>query len=175
MNLTHETIARVLFADRARVLAYIWSIVRDQTVTEDIFQDVVVAALQKSDDITSADHLLQWARQAARFRSIDYLRRHRRFPLQLDDDVLDLLDVAWHRRDEVSSQVQLEMLRRCLDELAPKARQIVDLRYQRELSCAEVAEHVGQTVGSLYTTMSRIYRTLSDCVARRIASEGAAR
>ena len=122
MGLRPDIAVDRLLADRSKLLAYIWSIVRDFHATEDVFQEVVVAAMSHAEEIKDTEHLLSWARQAARFRGIDWLRRQKRQPLLLDDDVLDLLEGQWNRFDAVPPHAwtdAVRVLRRQVDRLCP--------------------------------------------------------
>ena len=47
MALSETIIVRVLLAERAKLLAYIWVIVRDAHLVEDVFQEVAALAVQK--------------------------------------------------------------------------------------------------------------------------------
>lgn len=159
-----------LVANRGKLLAYVWSIVHDFHATEDIYQEIVVAAMSHAEEIHDEEHLLLWARQAARFRGIDWLRRQNRQPLLLDDDVLDLLEGQWSRFDAAPAHVWTDAMRACVSTLTDYARQLIGLRYVEGLSGVEVAQRVGRTPKTVYVALGRIYRQLEDCIQRRMAS-----
>jgi RNA polymerase sigma-70 factor, ECF subfamily len=160
-----------LLADRSKLLAYIWSVVRDFHATEDIFQEVVVAAMSHAEEIHDVDHLLSWARQAARFRGIDWLRRQKRQPLLLDDDVLDLLEGQWNQFDAVSPHAWTDAVRHCVSKLTDYARQLIGLRYVEGLTGLEVAQRVSRTPRTVYVALSRTYRQLETCIQQRLADD----
>lgn len=173
MALTPEIAVAGLVANRAKLLAYIWSLLGDHHDTEDIFEEVIVLAMKSAPSIVDDDHLLAWARRAARSRAINLLRRENRKPLLLADDVLDQLDPHWRDWDAQPDTDRIDALRDCVEQLSPRARQIVSLRYGQGLSGAQVADVVGQQVHSVYVALTRIYQALEACVRRRLA-EGAA-
>lgn len=157
-----------LVADRGKLLAYVWSIVHDFHATEDIYQEVVVAAMSHAEEIEDEAHLLLWARQAARFRGIDWLRRQNRQPLLLDDDVLDLLEGQWGQFDAAPAHAWTDAMRHCVATLTDYARQLIGLRYVEGLSGQEVAQRTGRTPKTVYVALGRIYRQLEDCIQRRL-------
>ena len=171
MGLRPDIAVDRLLADRSKLLAYIWSIVRDFHATEDVFQEVVVAAMSHAEEIKDTEHLLSWARQAARFRGIDWLRRQKRQPLLLDDDVLDLLEGQWNRFDAVPPHAWTDAVRYCAGKLTDYARQLIGLRYVEGLTGLEVARRVGRTPRTVYVALSRTYRQLEDCIQGRMAGE----
>jgi RNA polymerase sigma-70 factor, ECF subfamily len=171
MGLQPDIAVDRLLADRSKLLAYIWSIVRDFHATEDIFQDVVVAAMSHADEIKDQEHLLAWARQAARFKGIDWLRSQKRRPSLLDDDVLDLLEGHWNRFDAVSPHLWTDAVRDCVLKLTDYARQLITLRYAEGLTGLEVAQRVGRTPRTVYVALSRTYRQLEECIQGQLAGK----
>jgi RNA polymerase sigma-70 factor, ECF subfamily len=164
MGLEPNTVVDRLIADRSKLLAFIWSIVRDFHATEDIFQEVVVAAMSHAGEINDVEHLLSWARQAARFRGIDWLRSQQRQPVLLDDDVLDLLEGQWSRFDTLPASDWADAVRDCARKLTEYARQLITLRYVDGLSGIEVAQRLGRTPRAVYVALGRTYRQLEHCL-----------
>lgn len=173
MSITQQQAVQTLVADRAKILAYIWTIVRDHHVAEDIYQDVLMQAMQKHDEIDSRDHLLGWARVAARYSALDHLRKQDRQQTGLDPQVLELLEPHWQKLDDRSTRGWTDILQACMQKLSPKSQQLVDLRFWKGLSGAQVADRLGQSAHSVYVAMSRIYRKLNECMRRRMLQGGA--
>jgi len=171
MALSRQDIVKAAFRDRARLIAYAWSIVRDEHAAEDLFQDVAALAVEKAQTIRDEDHLAAWARQAIRFRAINPLRDAGRKPATFDPDLLDSLDHAWHQVDALDSAGMTDALRHCLSELTENNRRIVDLRYMQGLSGVDVAAQLGRKVDTVYQALTRIHRVLAGCIRRRLAEE----
>ena len=60
MALSQQTVVGRLVADRSKLLAYIWSIVRNYHAAEDVYQEVVIAAMSHADEMEDEMHLLMW-------------------------------------------------------------------------------------------------------------------
>ena len=64
-GLSQEAVLRALLANRTTLLGYIWSMVRDRHVVEDIFQEVSVLALEKREEFGDERALPTWLRRTA--------------------------------------------------------------------------------------------------------------
>jgi RNA polymerase sigma-70 factor (ECF subfamily) len=174
MGLERDAVVRLLLRERAKILAYIYSILRDAQAAEDVFQDVSVLAIDRCAEIEGERHFLGWVRNAARFKALKAHRDRRGRNLELDDEVLDLLEGAWQRFDDNPARDMVEALRGCLDRLTPRARRLVEMKYVDGLDGAVMAERLGQKVRSIYTALSRVHRALSECLGRRAWEGGLA-
>jgi RNA polymerase sigma factor (sigma-70 family) len=167
-----NSVVRALIRDRAKLLGYIWVIVRDHHVADDVFQDVVVLAMGHAGEINDERHLSLWARKAARLKALEAVRRQNRRPVSLDDDVLQMIESDWSAVDAIAVGPEVEHLRSCIERLTPRARRILHLRYVEGLGGATLAAHaeVGIDLRSLYVAMSRIHKALHDCITRKRAA-----
>ena len=170
MPIAQEQLVRLLIAERGKVLAFIRSIVRREHLAEDVFQDVSILAMRKQDEIRDEHHFLRWVRTAARLEALNAVRRAKLRELTLDDQVLDGLEAHWRRYDDNPDAQLSAALSECLTALPPGAQRIIRERYESGRSVGELAKAMNRPVESLYVAISRIYRTLSDCVARRVRS-----
>lgn len=172
MALDETVIVRTLMADRAKLLAYIWSIVHDAHLVEDVFQEVSLLAIGKKSELRDEKALSCWLRKSARLLSLTAVRGKVRRPVLLGEDVLDQLDAAWAEVDAQPAAESLDLLHRCLAKLSERSRQFVALRYLEHLSGAQVAQKLGTTVHSVYVALGRIHRSLRDCIEKHRDAEG---
>ncbi|XAL99498.1 sigma-70 family RNA polymerase sigma factor [Phycisphaeraceae bacterium D3-23] len=167
MALSPDLIVRQLVSERSQVLAYIWSIVHDEHIAEDVFQDLFLIASRKADEIEDVEHFRKWIRKAARYQALNASRKKSRAPMVFDAATLDLLDQVWED-DQPESSERSEALRACLEQLSPYARRLVTLRYVDGLSGQSLADALDRKVGTVYTALSRVHRTLGDCIRLRL-------
>ncbi|MEM7236141.1 MAG: sigma-70 family RNA polymerase sigma factor [Planctomycetota bacterium] len=159
-----EEIAAALLTDQPSLTAYVATIVRDFHAAEDIFQEVCVKAVAASGTFTDTKHVLKWSRVTARNRSIDHLRK-KRAQVGLSEELLDVLEVEWPSVGDGSGHERLESLRRCMERLTTKNREILRLRYFSSLSGKEVAQRIGRKVETVYQSLARIHKRLALCVS----------
>jgi RNA polymerase sigma-70 factor (ECF subfamily) len=163
-----ESLMILLLRERVKLLAYIRAIVRDEHLAEDVYQDVAVLAVRKCDEIQDPHHFLAWMRLTSRHRALKILRQ-RRHQVLLDESLLDRLDEQWVEHDQHSSADLTEALRRCLERLSPHARNVIRLRYAEGSSGARLAAELDRSLNTVYVTLSRIHRSLGECIRRRLA------
>jgi RNA polymerase sigma-70 factor (ECF subfamily) len=171
--LDEAVIIQALMAERAKLLAYIWSIVHDSHLVEDIFQEVSLLAVNKRAELHDKKTLAAWLRRSARLMSIAALRRKSRSPVLFREEVLDKLDAAWMNNDDTAAEDTLSLLHRCMAGLSTRSREFVTLRYVNRLSGSQLAQKLGVTVASVYVSLARIHRNLRECIQRQRKMEGA--
>ena len=167
MSIDQSTAVKGLMKDRARLIAYIYAIVRDWHLAEDLFQDVSALAVEKHDRIVDSAHLLLWARKAARNKSLEALSKRKYTPLTLADDVIELLDGAWLDIDRTDTDLEIDYLRSCIQKLSSRAQRVVNLKYVEGLSGVQIAELVGSKVHSVYVSLTRAHRSLESCIQKQ--------
>jgi len=168
MSVDQETALRTLLNHQAKLTAFAWSIVRDRHTADDVFQEVLIRAARSHGDIESLDHLLNWARTVARRVAIDLLRADARRPLALDDDVLHQLEHDWRQHDDRTDDRTAEALEHCMKSLTDRTREVLRLRYSEGLTGEQVAFQLNRPAATIYQLLTRTYRTLADCIRRRI-------
>jgi RNA polymerase sigma-70 factor (ECF subfamily) len=171
MGLSSNTIVQILLRERVRISASVMSILRDAHAADDVFQQVVLQALEGREHFREPEHLLAWALRVARHRAIDALPKR---PTRcLDGSVLELLEQQWAEAPADDVPARVEALHRCLEKLPASARQLLRLRYEDGLRCTSVAERLGRTVDAVYQSLSRVHRQLRQCVEARLkAAQG---
>jgi RNA polymerase sigma-70 factor (ECF subfamily) len=115
MAVEPDTVVQVLLRDRLRVTATAAAVLRDAHAADDIFQVVVLSALEHCDQFNDPNYILAWSLRAARHRAVDLARR--RQIRTLPDDVLDLLEAKWDNPAGEAWTDQAEALHRCMDKL----------------------------------------------------------
>lgn len=168
ISVSPELVGRCFVAQRMKLAAYVWAIVRDEAMVEDVLQEVCALALRKHEAIRDADHLVDWMRRAARLEALKQLRQRSKNPLIFSNQTLDLIDGDWCDRDVDPTGPRLSALRHCLTMLTPRARDMLNLRYVEQLKPAQIAQHLGQKAESVYVTMSRIMSQLGQCVRGKL-------
>lgn len=167
----HDTVIRTLVSDRAKILAYAWSIVRDDHVAEDLYQDVIVVAMGQIETFNDSLHILKWSRATLRNKALEHLRKQRSTAAVLSADVLDVLDIHWNDHDSSPAGDMTDALRNCLALLTENARSLVDMRYGKGMRGKDIAESTGKTPHSIYVALSRAYKTLGDCINMKMPKE----
>jgi RNA polymerase sigma-70 factor, ECF subfamily len=167
MALTIDKTVQVLLRRRLRLVAVAVAIVRDVDAADDIFQQVVLAALQHTEEIRDEEHLFAWAVRVARHRAVDWARR--KHAQTLSPDLLDLLVSTWGDPANAGPSDQVEALRRCVGKLEEPARELLRLKYQDGLPTPDLASRLHRSADAIYQSLSRVHRLLRQCVLRELS------
>lgn len=156
---------------------FVYSLLPHGDDAEDVVQETFLTVTAKAADFTAGTNFRAWAFAIARLKVKEALRRNRRAQL-LTDSVLETLAeeaVAEElEQTELASDVQrLALLRRCLKQLAPKSRTMIELQYLHGLKPGEIAERLAWTANAAYVALSRARAVLRKCVERQLAAAGA--
>jgi RNA polymerase sigma-70 factor, ECF subfamily len=169
MALDSPTVVRLLMADRSRLFSYIWAIVGDVHVAEDVFQEVSLLVIEKGGELVDQPELKVWLRRVARYKSMEALRRMKRRPVPLDEAVIEKLEPHWATYDNTAESDLIELLQQCTELLTPNARKLVVLRYVKGLRSGQIAQRLKRQVTTVRQAIARAHRSLYDCVRARLA------
>jgi len=104
----------------------------------------------------------------------DYYRRRGRshpVPDVLVEAVAETFEQNAENRDEAARRIA--GLLECVDELPPRQKQIVEVRYRDRKSLAEVAAAVGWKTDAVKVALSKIRKALLACLRGKQLVEGA--
>jgi RNA polymerase sigma-70 factor, ECF subfamily len=169
MPLNQEDIIRTLLAARRRILAAAWLVVRDASASEDIFQNVTFKAMTSGARFEREADLISWAFVTTRHEALNWIRDRQSQAIVLDSELLNLLGVEWAAVGSKSDGDRVEALEACVGGLPGNDRRMLELRYQDERSCGEVASALGLKLDTVYQRLSRLHRALRECIERRLA------
>lgn len=166
MAIERDALVQILLRERVRLTASAAVIARDVHAADDIYQQVVLAALQAADTFRDARHVLAWALRATRHRALDLAHRRRLVPLP--DEVLDQMEADWSEPEAGPWSDRAEALHRCLGRVAGPAREVLRLRYVDGLTAVAIAGRLRRTADAVYQMLSRTHRALRQCVEREL-------
>lgn len=163
-----EALAAQWVRSQPVLTAYVSSMVGDLSIAEDIVQEVAIAATRQYSAEQDARPFMPWVFGIARNQIALHLRKKYRREVIFDTDIVDqvqdaFLRAAPHVTDRRSA------LAECLKRLSPKARQMVELRYIQGVKPRQIAEQVGTTPNTVSVALSRIRKTLGNCIDRHLA------
>lgn len=170
-GLDQETALRGILAEEPLLLGFVRAIVGSRTLAEDIFQDLVVLVMRKHAEIPNAAALPGWSRRAVRFLALKALEKRARERPVMDEELIALLERAVEDEGEVAVDPYLSALGACREKLSPTARELLALRYEHGIPGEQIAERLGRPLNTVYVTISRLHRTLADCIRARLRGE----
>ncbi len=171
----NEAFDALLQRHQSRVYNYIFQMVKDRDLADDIFQETFVKAITtiRQGRYTETGKFSAWINRIARNLVIDFFRQEKaEASVSSDDENFDVLNRKELSEDTVEdlmidNQIRAD-LRRLIKHLPPTQRQVLVMRYYRNLSFKEIAEATGVSIN---TALGRMRYALLNI--RRIANENA--
>ncbi len=154
------------------VAAFVASVVRDVCDREDVLQETALAVVDSIDSYDSERPFNAWAIGVARNQIRLYLRRRKRDRHVFGGSTIASLEAAFAR---VSASPQLDHLPDCMELLHDRARKMCDLRYQRDLKPAAIAQELGMAANAVSKALQRIREQLRRCIKAKVATEKVAK
>jgi RNA polymerase sigma factor (sigma-70 family) len=161
----------------AHLLGVILRIQSHRGVAEEVLQEVYVNVWRSAGQFDAGRaQPLTWLTSIARHRAIDSLRRAQIEPdgppasASLDDDGSAALEA--HPSDApgplelLGRAAEAKALQDCVATLGPAQQQSLALAFYQGLSHAEVAEHLGQPLGTVKSWVRRALIALRECLER---------
>lgn len=171
----NEQERRALFAEllscyQSALYSYIYAVVRNWEDSDDLYQSVCLVLWQKFESFRPGNNFFAWARQIARNKIGDFIRR-RRSPKCVSPELLDVLidSAAELYDDEVESH--LVALRRCREKLVGTDDELLHLRYVEELNTVQIADRLQRLQPNVSRSLNRIRRWLTECVRMELARQ----
>jgi len=161
-----DAVLRRALAERPALWAYSLGLTRNPQQAEDLFQESHVVICGKWQQLRPDQPFLAWAFTIIRLTWLASLHDKHRRMAPLKDEVLERCVQEAVDDEEGPQGDRLARLRACLEQLTPRARSALDLRYAQGLDCSRIAQRLTMGVKALYQLLSRSRVMLEDCVRR---------
>ena len=168
-----EAISHLIERHRTRIYDYIYMMVKDRELADDILQETLIKVVRVIDSGRYKDSgkFLSWVMRIAHNQVIDHFRAEKQ-NRSVNEATAGYDILASQRLTEgsiedrlVGEQIEAD-LRRLVEELPEEQREVVRLRYWDGLSFKEIAEH---TQVSINTALGRMRYALINL--RRLIKE----
>jgi RNA polymerase sigma-70 factor (ECF subfamily) len=158
-----------------RVFALAVRILNDPVTSEEVTQDVFMSIWRRGGSYSSEKgKFTTWLFSIAHNRTIDELRRRRRDTNHRNDNLEDHLEIVSEDispDDSAVAQSEYALVREALRVLPAEQRAVVELSYYKGLTQAEIAEKLGQPLGTVKTRMRLALKKLRDALSSRMSAQ----
>jgi len=163
-----ERFAAMWTSAQPTVAAFIRTLVPDYLEADEVLQRVAVALVRKYSQYDPTRSFASWAIGVAKFEVL-YFRRERATDRHIfGDDIVEQVAGQYEILAEEIDPLR-DALRHCLDQLAGRSRQVVELRYRRGMPSHNIAQEMDLSAGAVRMLLCRVRDTLRRCVKRRMA------
>lgn len=173
MGATLKDLSSRFLAGRRELMAFVFGLVRNAQVAEDIFQEVWIRLAEASESGTDIREPEKWCRGVARNLILHHWREKRGAKVVADSRIIELAEKAFDEREAAGRDPSRKtVLAECVKSLPEKSRRVLKLKYDQSLPGIEVASELGSTYDAVMRTLSRIRQVLARCVEKKLALAG---
>ena len=162
---------RLVDETKSAVTAIALAIVGNHPASQDIAQDVFLAAWRNLGKLRSPASFLPWLRQTTRNRARTWVRDQGRHPLavtRVDDLLPEVADAGPDPSELLHEREERRLVAEALADLPDHAREVVILYYREGQSVAQVADLLELTPEAVKQRLSRGRREMRKTVAERL-------
>lgn len=169
----NQAFDELLMRNKQRVYAYILQMVKDPDTAEDIFQETFVKAIMtiRQGRYNEVGKFSAWISRIARNLIIDFFRQEKaEAAVSTDDENFDILNRKEFSEGTIEdmmidSQIRSD-IRKIIMHLPEKQREVLMMRYYKNLSFKEIADITGVSIN---TALGRMHYAIQNL--RRLAKE----
>jgi RNA polymerase sigma-70 factor (ECF subfamily) len=153
---------QVLYArHNVRVFRFIVRLTRNESLAEDLVGEVFLDVWRQAEGFEAKSQVSTWLLAIARYKALSAMRR--RTDEHLDDEMAATIeDTAEGPEAQLSTKDRNAVVQKCLTQLSPAHREVIDLVYYHEKSVDEVARIVGVPAATVKTRMFYARTKLAD-------------
>ncbi len=134
-------------------------------------QQTNLALLRKASQYEPDRPFRAWARSIAYYEVLTFRQRQRRERLVFDDELLDRVSARIMCEEEIEEADvgrRRAVLASCLDKLTRFQRSLIDRRYFKGVSVAQIARQETYTEAAISTLLYRIRKSLAECIRQEV-------
>ena len=167
MTENKPSIRDIFDSEESALLRFAYGICGQRETAEDIVQEAFSRLHEHWDEVQNP---LAWLYRSIRNLALNHIRDHRKeSPMQDGEE--------WQSESPMASEVLGKMeavgvLRMLMADMHDEDRNIIDLKYQRQMSYEDISKRTGLTVSNVGYKLHHLLKNLADSL-RRMGVEGA--
>lgn len=151
------------------MIGFTTSLVGSAQEAEDILQEASMVMWAKFDQFQPGTDFTAWAFAILRIKVMEWRRKQKRNPI-LDDGLLQIVaDEAIELA--ATREAESRALSKCMEQLRPEQRDMVQMRYRPGGTLKATAIAVGKSHVTARKYIKQILHQLMQCVQKRLATE----
>ncbi|MEI6211030.1 MAG: sigma-70 family RNA polymerase sigma factor [bacterium] len=174
-TVTQDTVLRAAFKCQGALLSYAYTVLRDWSLAQDAVQEALIAANRQWQEFRAGAEMFPWLKKIVRHKAIDIIRRRKRAAYVGDDRLLSLVDAQFERQFDTDAAADAMENRRvalqaCMEKLDPASLKLLMGFYRDRQSGEELATAFRKSVNAVRLSISRLRKTLKDCVEKQLGT-----
>ena len=153
-----------------RLYQFVHSLVPETSDAEDVLQDASLVMWKKFDEFEAGTNFYAWASRIAYFEILNFRRRKSPETLLFDPATFDKMAAEVESSSDWLAEIG-PILEKCLAELRPEDRDLIERRYAPGMRGKELARQLGRPANSVYKSLGRIRQRLWQCITDALAAK----
>lgn len=163
-----EEVERLFLRHSSLLRGFVLGLLPDIHRAEDVLQEVFLTLSRKAREFRPGTDFLAWARATARLKVLEQYQREKTSPRPLKAEVIEALVAAAAEVEETAASTK-RAVGRCLQKVAARPREILELRYDQGLPPSQIASRISWTVDAVHVALARVRKFLRECAHRTLA------
>jgi RNA polymerase sigma-70 factor (ECF subfamily) len=168
-----EALDELLKAVQEPLYRYIFRLVGERTLAEDILQEVFIRIYRKLRWLREPELFRPWAYRIASREAFKHLKRERRWREEVRD-ASTLEAVPAQSPEESYAREMIEHLPSLIERVSPASRAVLILHYLHEMPLAEVAAVLGIALGTVKSRLAYGLESLRSAIRAQRGQSGGA-
>lgn len=164
--LNKNEILKTLMDEKQKLFAFAWTLLRDPHSSDDVFQEMVIKALNSESHFKSLLHLKNWSRTVIRNQCLDLIKQNKKQTF-LTDELIDKIEHDFQERDLSEENHSLLYLKDCISHLTEQTQEILKLRYSSNIQANEMADILNKKTDAIYKVLQRAHQSLKVCIQNK--------
>jgi RNA polymerase sigma-70 factor (ECF subfamily) len=143
------------------IRAFVRSLQPSLSDADDVMQETFLTVSRKASTFEPGTNFVAWACGIARLKVLEDFRQRKRANVLSEKAIIALTEDAPSPQSITERAGALEA---CLQQLTPKARDLLWRRYSRRQSSTEMAAAAGMTSTAVRVALTKIRKALRDCI-----------
>lgn len=154
----------LMSANQRRILAYIITLIPNRSDAEDIMQETTALMWEKKNDFIPGTDFVAWGTRIAYHKILNYRKKaiNSRQMIFNDEQFKRIQKQAIEKSSHVDEM--LYKLDECIKKISNSDRQLIYMRYSKEISVKEISSCIKKSVRSVYLSIARIQGLLLRCI-----------
>ena len=161
-----SALAEVYARFQRPLFSYLFHLLGQQEMAEDVLQEVMVIVWQKAHTLQGDAKAAQWIFGVAHHQAFKALRRGATITFVELDAALELPDAALDPEADILRRATHDEIAQALACLTPEHREALELAFFQDFSGKEIAEIVGVPLGTVKSRLSYARRALKAALLR---------
>ncbi|MCX7703761.1 MAG: sigma-70 family RNA polymerase sigma factor [Planctomycetota bacterium] len=175
MTISAKQTFEILVREHSDMLrAFIFSLVRDRDLADELFQETFITAWKKLDSYDRKRPFGAWLRGIAAMHLMAKKRQISTSRLYyFDEETIVLLENRFagiSRYPGDTWQEKLDVLEKCIKTLPEPSQQLLSLYYHENYTCKEIASKVGASVEKIKKSLQRMRQALYECIYNKLGT-----